>query len=134
MHVKFNQYHLENYSSRSFIFAMYKWFEADNFDLYAIPDEYGTKTIRHSYLERKWVLQKYEEYKRPETFVSLHTCNISPRIGRCSPDYAIYYEDKMTLKEVGLFQGIKKRMKINSIIRNDSHILFAMHVAFTTVI
>ena len=86
---------------------MYKWFEGDAYDLYAISDENGTKTIRHSYLERKWVLQKYESYNKPKTFVSTHTCNYAPRIGRFTPDYVIYFDDGINVKEVGLFQGKK---------------------------
>ena len=84
---------------------MYKWVEDDNYKLYAITDENGTKTIRHSYLERKWVLEKFESYKRPKTFVSLHTCNRATRVGRYTPDYVIYFDDMINVKEVGLFQG-----------------------------
>ena len=110
LEIKFHPFCMPFITLGSFIFALYKWFEGDSFELYAIPDERGTKTIRHSYLERKWVLQKHQEYNYPNGFVSLHTCNQAPRIGRYRPDYIIYKDDLTTVKEVGLFQGTQKKI------------------------
>ena len=89
----------------SFIFGLYRFFLGNDQELYAIPDEKGTKTIRHSWLERKWVLEKFEEYSRPSTFISLHTSNRAPKISHYIPDYVLYYDDMKTIKEIGLFQG-----------------------------
>ena len=96
---------LFSFAVGSFVFGLYNFFYGNNFPLYAIPDELGTKTIRHSYLERKWVLEIFQAYGKPDTFVSLHTCNRIHRIGRYVPDFVLFSSDMKTVREVGLFQG-----------------------------
>ena len=77
-----------------------------------LQDERGHTYVKQSYLERVWVLERYNDFwksrldKPEEQFRSQTTHSRAPKIGKICPDYIVY--DDTSLKrpiEAGFFHG-----------------------------
>ena len=79
------------FSFLGFCYALYRFFELNDHEVFSLPDERGHTGIKTSFLEYLFVNEVYREYGFPETFSSQVTHSRTIRFGgKYVPDYVLY--------------------------------------------
>ena len=83
-----------------YYYSLYRMLEGAKYDLTVQRNDHGLLEYQCSKLEKHWVLEKYEELKRPFDFLSKFTSTEIPRLGNVIPDFYC-----PSLNVVGFFNG-----------------------------